>query len=431
MFPIVQVRKDMKDSDVPKENCYLVGSNGIFKQIVNEFYSVRVKNGTLPDLQEIKEDVELHVTRLPQRILNHVHTFFRAVNDKYKGEAVVVLLYHPVEKKWIVKIPPQNTRGMSVQYDLEKGDALIWIPTNGKEEMTLVHNQREASPEGIKDYRLFGSIHSHCDAGAFHSGTDDKDEFCFDGLHITLGHVTKSPPDISCRWMLAGQWWKAEAAGCIAFDHASPKVDDRWMERVTEVKYSTVVTQPWVQPPVGGPGFDSPMSRHYPLYDHHGMGHEGHGYEHGYEGHGYPKTETPTQVGGESAGGKTSGTEKPASSTSEPAVGESEDTPPIYGLLARYEDASEYSSLTTEEIALIQLCEDDLQVLSFLETLDDAELRRLVTDKKLFTEFLEEAATDFLARKQAEGDGSGKAGLDTKRLEELFEEAKEKEELGV
>jgi len=425
MFPIIQVSKTMKDADIPKECCYLIGANGIFKKVVNEFYSVIVKNGNLPDLQELKEDVELHVTRLPQRIVDHVHAFFRAVNEKHKGEAVVLLLYHPVEKKWIVKIPPQDTRGMSVHYDLDKGDALIWIPTNGKEEMTLIHNQREAPPEGIKDYRLFGSIHSHCDAGAFHSGTDDKDEFCFDGLHITLGHVGKNPPDMSCRWMLAGQWWKAEPSGCIAFDHNAPKVDDRWMERVSEVKYAPAV-QTWVQQP-SGTGFDSPMQRHGHGYP---SGANGYGYQ-GYDGPGGmddPKSQTPTQVAGESAGGSASGTTKPATSSTEPDVGEV--TPPIYELFARFEDVTEHGTLSNEELTVIQLCEDDPQLLSFMETLNEEELVRLMTTRELFNEFLEEAATDFLARKQAEGDGSGKPDLDTKRLTELVEEAKAKEELG-
>jgi hypothetical protein len=423
MFPIIQVSKEMKDSDIPQENCYLIGSNGVFKQVVNEFYSVRVKNGSLPDLQELKEDVELHVTRLPQRILDHVHAFFRAVNDKHKGEAVVLLMYHPTDKRWIVKIPPQDTKGMSVHYDLDKGDALIWIPSNGKEEMTLVHNQREAPPEGIKDFRLFGSIHSHCDAGAFHSGTDDKDEFCFDGLHITLGHVSKNPPDISCRWMLAGQWWKAEASGCIAFDHAAPKVDDRWMDRVSEVKYSPAV-QTWVSPP-SGTGFDSPMSRH--PYDGNGYGYSG------YEGpgsHDDPKSQTPTQAGGGSAGGSTSGTTNPAtSSTNTPDVGE-DDTPPVYELFARYEDVTEHATLTSKELSIIQLCEDDPQLLSFMETLSEEELKRLLTTHELFDKFMEEASIDFIARKQAEGDGSGKTDIDGKRLADLIEEEKEAQKEG-
>jgi hypothetical protein len=36
---------------------------------------------------------------------------------------------------------------------------------------------------------MVGTIHSHCDFSAFHSGTDEADESTFDGVHLTFGHV--------------------------------------------------------------------------------------------------------------------------------------------------------------------------------------------------------------------------------------------------
>jgi len=39
---------------------------------------------------------------------------------------------------------------------------------------------------------MIGTIHSHCDFSAFHSGTDQADESTFDGIHITLGHVNRN-----------------------------------------------------------------------------------------------------------------------------------------------------------------------------------------------------------------------------------------------
>ena len=40
----------------------------------------------------------------------------------------------------------------------------------------------------MEGYLRVGTIHSHCDFGAFHSGTDINDEADFDGLHVTFGH---------------------------------------------------------------------------------------------------------------------------------------------------------------------------------------------------------------------------------------------------
>jgi hypothetical protein len=48
-------------------------------------------------------------------------------------------------------------------------------------------------PSSDEDLGLpVGTIHSHCDFGAFHSGTDHEDESTFDGLHVTFGDITKS-----------------------------------------------------------------------------------------------------------------------------------------------------------------------------------------------------------------------------------------------
>jgi len=55
------------------------------------------------------------------------------------------------------------------------------------------------APEG---FELFGTIHSHAGISAFHSGTDDRDEIHFDGLHITVGNLDKPSRSYACRWML-------------------------------------------------------------------------------------------------------------------------------------------------------------------------------------------------------------------------------------
>jgi hypothetical protein len=87
VFPIVHVEPE---TPIPDENCYLIGSNGAFKKVKNEFYEVMVKSPTLPDLAELKEDVKIHVTKFPERMLNRIHAFFADVYAKHKGEAVVL-----------------------------------------------------------------------------------------------------------------------------------------------------------------------------------------------------------------------------------------------------------------------------------------------------------------------------------------------------
>ena len=61
-----------------------------------------------------------------------------------------------------------------------------------------------------KDEFLAGSIHSHPDFDAFQSGVDHEDEFTFDGVHLTFGHIDKTIPDIHGRIVLGGKSYDAE-----------------------------------------------------------------------------------------------------------------------------------------------------------------------------------------------------------------------------
>gem|GEM_PF-7129334 len=81
-------------------------------------------------------------------------------------------------QQWQIAVPLQSVRGLRVSYDLST------LPP---------------APEG---FELFGTIHSHAGISAFHSGTDDRDEIHFDGLHITVGNLDKPSRSYACRWML-------------------------------------------------------------------------------------------------------------------------------------------------------------------------------------------------------------------------------------
>lgn len=54
-----------------------------------------------------------------------------------------------------------------------------------------------------------GTLHHHCNASAFQSGTDREDEIAETGLHITLGQMTKPTLDIHTRAAFRGAFLKA------------------------------------------------------------------------------------------------------------------------------------------------------------------------------------------------------------------------------
>ena len=113
-------------------------------------------------------------------------------------------------KSWEVEVPEQKVSGGGVSY--ERNDEEI----QKFEEMGFV---------------LVGSVHSHCEMGAFHSSTDDADEFNFDGLHITIGKIN-SGPEFACRFVMKDDSYKIERDDCLDWIDVKPKTSDGWLKKV-------------------------------------------------------------------------------------------------------------------------------------------------------------------------------------------------------
>ncbi|MEI6235707.1 MAG: hypothetical protein WCT04_21840 [Planctomycetota bacterium] len=211
MIPLHPIPKPPPDqcAAFPADNlCFLAGANGLFKQVRNDFYSARVKTDEVVGLAELKDEATLKVPPLPVELFRRVEAFFVAIFDKYQSEAVVLLLCNPALRKWRVVVPRQSVRGLRVSYDLGT------LPP---------------TPEG---FELFGTIHSHADISAFHSGTDDRDEIHFDGLHITVGNLDKPSRSYACRWMLAGKAFTTSLTDVVKSE-LLPPADTEWLAQVT------------------------------------------------------------------------------------------------------------------------------------------------------------------------------------------------------
>ena len=193
---------------LPKEPlCYVAGANGLFKVVRNAFYTACVKLDGITALAALKEEAGLNVPLLPLEQFRRVEAFFAAVFETHRSEAVVLLYCNPRTEDWQVVVPAQAVRGLHVEYDLK----------------TL--------PAPAAGYELFGTIHSHADVKAFHSGTDDADEACFDGLHITIGNLDQPVRSYACRWILGGRVFKADLEDVVAAG-ALPSPDPQWLAQV-------------------------------------------------------------------------------------------------------------------------------------------------------------------------------------------------------
>lgn len=154
--------------EIPKTGTfYVVGSNGTFIHKDNGFFTtVREVHG-ISLLEEYNTNSVLYnLPKIDAVTCAKIKLFFQLVVEKYRSESVVILYYNQELNSYATAVPQQTINHASAVY-IRKG---------------LTAN------EHLQGYVPIGTIHSHCDFGAFHSGTDDSDETDWDGLHITFGN---------------------------------------------------------------------------------------------------------------------------------------------------------------------------------------------------------------------------------------------------
>lgn len=138
---------------------------------------------------ELKEDpcLQVNVGKMSLSLWRTIAAFFRKVNKDEKAEAQVRLFYSDEKKQWKAHAFPQKKdTGMTTK---ELGD----------------HPQFNVEMEEILEngvYSQWGTIHSHCNAGAFQSATDKSDETSSPGLHITMGKIDEQKIDLHSRFTL-------------------------------------------------------------------------------------------------------------------------------------------------------------------------------------------------------------------------------------
>jgi hypothetical protein len=209
-IPVYVFLQDMTPEEIAKEitdPIWLgVTKEGTIRGVHNDTYSSVATTGKLDLLGAVKPFAQVSAARMPVSIpgkmFTHIDRLFAAVFADCRSEVAILLLYNFETKKWCWSLPHQTVAPASADYSEAKG--VIYILDDGK--------RQEELPDG---FVKFGSIHSHASMAAFHSGTDDHDEFNFDGVHITLGNYN-SNRSYSQRWIFNGQSFKIKAINDIA-----------------------------------------------------------------------------------------------------------------------------------------------------------------------------------------------------------------------
>lgn len=109
--------------------------------------------------------------KIPGRITSQAHDFFKRIYQKHNAEAEVLITMHNTTKEFRLFVPYQRVSHGGVKS--------VYEPTHVD-----------------TDYTVVGTLHSHCNFSAFHSGTDSGDASDMDGVHFTIGNVDQATPQI-------------------------------------------------------------------------------------------------------------------------------------------------------------------------------------------------------------------------------------------
>lgn len=124
--------------------------------------------------------------KIPYSLWEAIVSFMKWSQKEFKSEAHCSLFYNLAEDKWDAWAFPQETNGMTVKL----------LPDD-----PLYKEQRQ---QFKADWILAGSVHHHCEMGAFQSGTDSSDECAKDGVHVTVGKTSSDRVELHVRKTLEG-----------------------------------------------------------------------------------------------------------------------------------------------------------------------------------------------------------------------------------
>lgn len=206
----------MPDVLPPDDACYIV-SKHIYLKKRSGLIDSMVKVETIDMGEVLPEYANMKLPKIKDKIFGKVLGFFKLTYKTYKSEAgtILNLKTHPKNeklKKIDFTVPHQRVSGGGCKYDIV------------------------VSPKYIN----CGTIHSHSNFGAFHSGTDVNDERYFDGLHITVGHVDRDVFSISACVVVNGK--RIQVDPCDYIDGLEKVKEEKsaWRKDTSSTKFYTM-----------------------------------------------------------------------------------------------------------------------------------------------------------------------------------------------
>ena len=132
--------------------------------------------------------------KISPELWHQVLSFFRWTHKEMQSESQVRLYVNTKLGRWGAWAFPQEARtGMNARE----------ITVQETPEQARIRFASWAS-EPSADWLYFCTVHHHCSASAFQSGTDEENERNQDGLHLTVGRMDADRHDIHARFYLGG-----------------------------------------------------------------------------------------------------------------------------------------------------------------------------------------------------------------------------------
>jgi len=173
---------------------YRIGRDAaVYEERVSPLGSVIVKASKI--LTALDEPVvtgfRFALPRISFSLLQHVVSFFRAAEKKYKSEALAWIWYHPDQQQYQIEIPRQEVSGASVKAD---------DPAYGNGRMLALE------------------VHSHNSMGAFFSSQDNTDDLGKSCVAGVIGHVARVNPEMQFRIRAGDQYVEVPIADVFNLD---------------------------------------------------------------------------------------------------------------------------------------------------------------------------------------------------------------------
>lgn len=163
MKPSIHLNDGSSEPSPPAR--FVVAQNGLFLRKQSDWVDALVPANGVDGLKPATPYANLLLPNLKSTVFAKAVQFFYEVYQQQHTEAAV-LLHYSSKHGWDLTVPDQEANPVYVKYD---------------------------ASNRLPGYRCVGTMHSHCDMSAFHSGTDTHDEAAQDGVHITIGRLGNYP----------------------------------------------------------------------------------------------------------------------------------------------------------------------------------------------------------------------------------------------